>query len=633
MTLSKKEVEIDSMNNLFSVATPSSINQNYWAFLVGINKYLFNPNLYFSVNDVKALEKILRQLRYTVLSMHDGVDKNGVYEKPEDYRPTKTLILNQLRTFCQKPDEGDLLWVYFACHGISKEDKNFILAYDTDQDNLENSGLLFTEIEDIVKSSRASKKIIMLDACHIGYAGRDKSTRSIAQEEFIKLAYEETKGYCLISASDKDEKAHEWEEANHGVFTYFLLRGLGRKEAAKSDNKYVTVQDMVDYVVANVKGWTDQWNKPPQKPRIFNIADGGIILADYEGVGSLDPVVKDVASIKATTVERGITKVVYAPPDIQISRTKEWVHKYLLPPQSRREQVTSVVISPDGKKLLSASRNYMVKVWELDTGELLDSFSIVRSRFLRETDSDVALAISSDGKTVVCGNRISSYITLYNLHRKEKTFKEINNDKGTDAIVLNSNERQIITAHVDYGTINVRHWGNDTLLYSRQREYSWCLALSPSEAIFASASNNKTIKLWNISTGEQVFSSKELPQIKSLAFSPDGKILASGHTDKKIRLWDTSTKKQLNSLEGHSDEVRAISISSSNVLASGSKAQTINRMREQTIKLWNLSSGELLPRLLPEQTVQINSLTFSPDGNYLVSGAEDGTINVWEARG
>ena len=81
---------------------------------------------------------------------------------------------------------------------------------------------------------------------------------------------------------------------------------------------------------------------------------------------------------------------------------------------------------------------------------------------------------------------------------------------------------------------------------------------SPDGKTLASASSDKTIKLWNVGTGKQITSlTGHQGWVISAAFSPDGKTLASASSDSTIKLWNVGTGKQLAKLTGNmSDELR-----------------------------------------------------------------------------
>ncbi|WP_445636353.1 hypothetical protein NSTC745_01242 [Nostoc sp. DSM 114161] len=150
------------------------------------------------------------------------------------------------------------------------------------------------------------------------------------------------------------------------------------------------------------------------------------------------------------------------------------------------------------------------------------------------------------------------------------------------------------------------------------------VAISPDGKTLASGSGDKTIKIWNIFTGKAIRTlSGHSNSIVSVAISPDGKTLASGSDDKTIKIWDLSTGKVIRTLSGHSKSVESVAISpDGKTLASSSNVGSYG-----TIRIWDLSTGELI-RTLSGNTVVVNSVAFSPDGKTLASGGFGETIEI-----
>src|SRR5262245_2302458 len=110
----------------------------------------------------------------------------------------------------------------------------------------------------------------------------------------------------------------------------------------------------------------------------------------------------------------------------------------------------------------------------------------------------------------------------------------------------------------------------------------------------------------------------------SVAFSPDGRTLASGSYDKTVKLWDAKTRQELATLKGHKSNVTSVAFSpDGRTLASGSG--------DSTVKLWDAKTGQELATL-NGQAGRVSSVAFSPDGRTLASGSEDGTVTLWDAK-
>ena len=150
------------------------------------------------------------------------------------------------------------------------------------------------------------------------------------------------------------------------------------------------------------------------------------------------------------------------------------------------------------------------------------------------------------------------------------------------------------------------------------------VAYSPDGKRIVSGSYDKTVKVWDAATGQDLLSLKgHTGGVSSVAYSPDGKRIVSGSYDKTVKVWDAATGQELLSLKGHMHSVASVAYSPDG-------KRIVSGSQDKTVKVWDAATGQDL-LFLKGHTEVVYSVAYSPDGKRIVSGSHDNTVKVWDA--
>jgi choice-of-anchor C domain-containing protein len=269
-------------------------------------------------------------------------------------------------------------------------------------------------------------------------------------------------------------------------------------------------------------------------------------------------------------------------------------HRPTSGPADQPNRVYRLAFAPDGKTLATGGIDSIIRLWDVATGRQVRLLEGLPVSFLPTYGRTVGgLAFSPDGKCLAAGFGMPSFRTA------------------------------------DYGAV-IKLWdtasGRAIRTLPGHLNTVVSLAFSPDNRTLASGSQDGTVRLWNLRTGEEIlrFATADIIWSHWVSFSPDGKTLAvGGGGDGTIHLYDPTSGREKHTLRGHSGSVHGLSFSrDGRTLASAAD--------DGSVKLWDLATGRET-RTMQGHLDRVECVAFSPDGNTLASGSRDGTLRLWEA--
>ncbi len=267
----------------------------------------------------------------------------------------------------------------------------------------------------------------------------------------------------------------------------------------------------------------------------------------------------------------------------------------------------SVAFSPIGQLMASGGDDQTIRLWNVATGRCL--------KILRERSGQVRQVLFSPKGNLLATSSSDNTVKLWDV---SQLYSESLSEKQLSEKQLSEKRSLSPTASRLY-----------TLQGHSRRVYG--IAFSPDGQHLITGSEDQTVRLWDIATGEclRVLSGHDrfVLTVAYIAGKKVGKktfpdLIASGSDDQTIRIWNAFTGECLQVLTGHTGWVQTLAFSPDGAwLASGST--------DLTIKLWDLLTGAC-HKTLEGHKKGLESISFSPDGQTLVSGSEDETIKLWD---
>ena len=244
-----KETEVaKSIEPLNPSKLKSAVDRNKVAIIFGISDYKKTPAATYANNDAKFFYEYSRKAF--------GIPKSNIKLLVDDQANlVESLgVLNKWLPSKIKQNETDLI-VFFAGHGLASNDGKelYILPQDSDPDLLSRTALSRTELfQEILKLNPKSVTMFM-DTCYSGISRDEKLLLASARPVRITSSDDGDipNNFTIFSASQLNQISSGLEEAKHGIFSYYLMKGLEGNADTNNDRK-ITNSELIAYMDDNV---------------------------------------------------------------------------------------------------------------------------------------------------------------------------------------------------------------------------------------------------------------------------------------------------------------------------------------------------------------------------------------------
>lgn len=289
----------------------------------------------------------------------------------------------------------------------------------------------------------------------------------------------------------------------------------------------------------------------------------------------------------------------------------------ITPPLVHRGWVTAVVWSPDGRRIATASSDGTARLWDAANGQSVTTP-------LAHESIVFAIAWSPNGRLVATAS--STSVEVWDAVTGQLVIPSLMHKSYVMAVSWSPDGERLATVSLGQGP---RIWdvANGQIVTPpalADQPFVNAIAWSPDGRRLMTASEDGTVRIWNAVDSLQV--TRPLVHqlgLEAVAWSPDGRRVATAGDDRTVRVWDVGSGLQVTPSLIHKGLVRAVAWSSD-----GQRLATASF--DHTARVWDASSGQPVTPPLTHRGWVVG-VAWSPDGRRIATASNDGTARVWDA--
>jgi WD40 repeat protein len=307
--------------------------------------------------------------------------------------------------------------------------------------------------------------------------------------------------------------------------------------------------------------------------------------------------------------------------------------------EGHTDPVLCVALSPDGHRALSGGKDGAVRLWDVETGNELRSFSL-------GSGPVATLCFSGDGREIHAAGPSSAEVDKQKTYRRHAwdadTGRFLNSMESMETatlvqpllLALSPTGKQFLSietvglpggqhlcklAFLDLGKVTA---GVRPVVELNAGAACVVVSADGRKALTGGGPRDAALRLWDLERGSVKAMGGPTMGIQCVALSADLRYAATGGIDKSVQVWDLAKEKEVHRFTGHMGAVTSVAFS-----PDGSRV--LSGSQDKTVRLWGVQNGKELARL-EGHTDAVQSVVFSPDGERALSGGADKSVRLWQ---
>jgi hypothetical protein len=299
--------------------------------------------------------------------------------------------------------------------------------------------------------------------------------------------------------------------------------------------------------------------------------------------------------------------------------------------QGHSDVVIPVAVTPDGRRLLSGSKDRTMILWDRDAGSVL-------RRFREQGGWLQSVAISPDGRRALSGGQ-DSVVRLWDLESGDVIREFRGHTEWVFSVAFSPDGRLAYSTSGgfypgdvwrDGADSAIRVWdvqnGRQVRRLEGHRGIVWSVAVSPDGRRILSGGHDGAPILWDAETGVEIRRFRgHTGRVTWVAFLPDGRRIVSCGQDSTVRLWDVETGQEIHCFRGHGTDIVCVSVS-----PDGRWLLSADHTGRE-LRLWDVEARKQVDQVSLGSDQPVLGC-FTPDGHHAVWGSTDGVVRMYRLQ-